>query len=204
MWAPEGWNIPVSTPIHSKQTSSIFFPHALVPYVIRPSLGRTLILRWFLFYLDRVTYESGVFRWFELNEIVLHFNVSTRQLYNIIIIRCKNFTWYMYITLCFSETLYKPQPWARIFLCITVTSLWARWRLKSPASRLFTQPFNQVQIKENTKARRHWPLCGEFTGNSPVAGEFPADMANNAEYFSIWWRHHGIQNAAYYIVTTVF
>ena len=24
-------------------------------------------------------------------------------------------------------------------------------------------PFIQVQIKENIKAPRHWPLCGEFT-----------------------------------------
>ena len=34
-----------------------------------------------------------------------------------------------------------------------------------PASRLFTQPFIQTQIKENIKAPRHWPLCGEFTGD---------------------------------------
>ena len=47
-----------------------------------------------------------------------------------------------------------------------------RWRrngrdcvLKSPASRLFTQPFIQTQIKENIKSPRHWPLCGEFTGD---------------------------------------
>ena len=39
------------------------------------------------------------------------------------------------------------------------------WRLKSPASPLFTQPFIRVQIKENIKAPRHWPLCGEFTGD---------------------------------------
>ena len=25
----------------------------------------------------------------------------------------------------------------------------------------------------------------------PVTGEFPAQMASNAENFSIWWRHHG-------------
>ena len=50
-------------------------------------------------------------------------------------------------------------------LCITVTSQWARWRLKSPASQLFTQPFIQVQIKENIKVQRHLPLCGEFTGD---------------------------------------
>ena len=40
--------------------------------------------------------------------------------------------------------------------------------------------------KKNIKAPRHWPLCGEFTGT----GEFPAQMASNAENVSIWWRHH--------------
>ena len=34
---------------------------------------------------------------------------------------------------------------------ITVTPLWARWRPKSPVSRLFTQPFILAQIKENIK-----------------------------------------------------
>ena len=35
-------------------------------------------------------------------------------------------------------------------------------------SRLFTQPFIQTQIKENIKAPRHWPLCGEFTGERGI------------------------------------
>ena len=69
---------------------------------------------------------------------------------------------------------------------ITVTSQWAQYRLKSPAPPLFTQPFSQTQFKENIKAPRHWPLCG----NSPWTGEFPAQMASNAENVSIWWRHH--------------
>ena len=30
-------------------------------------------------------------------------------------------------------------------------------------------------------------LC---VGNSPVTGEFPTQMASNAENVSIWWRHH--------------
>ena len=77
--------------------------------------------------------------------------------------------------------LVKPPPLS----IITVTSWWARWRLRSPASRLFIQPFIQAQIKENIKAPRHWSLCGEFTG------EFPAQRASNAENVSIWWRHHG-------------
>ena len=48
---------------------------------------------------------------------------------------------------------------------LTVTSYRARWRLKSRASSMFTQPFIQEQIKENIKASRHWLLCGEFSGD---------------------------------------
>ena len=40
-----------------------------------------------------------------------------------------------------------------------------RWRLKSSAWRLFTQPFIRAQIRENIKALRLWPLWGEFTGD---------------------------------------
>ena len=39
--------------------------------------------------------------------------------------------------------------------------------IKPPASQLFTQPFSQVQIKENIKASRHWPLYGGIH-RSPV------------------------------------
>ena len=70
---------------------------------------------------------------------------------------------------------------------ITMPSQWPRRRLKSPASRLFTQSFIRAQIKENIKAPRHWPLCGEITRT----GEFPAQRASNAENVSIWWRHYG-------------
>ena len=56
-------------------------------------------------------------------------------------------------------------PGKMLVISITVTSQLARWRLQSSASRLFTQPFIYAQIKENIKAPRHWPLCGEFTGD---------------------------------------
>ena len=48
--------------------------------------------------------------------------------------------------------------------------------------------FIQTQIKENIKAPRHWPLCGEFIATD----EFPAQRASNAENGPIWWRHHEI------------
>ena len=40
--------------------------------------------------------------------------------------------------------------------------------------------------KETSKLR----VTGLCAGNSPVTGEFPAQMANNTENVSIWWRHH--------------
>ena len=46
--------------------------------------------------------------------------------------------------------------------------------------------------------RRRWKktsklrVTGLWAGNSPVSGEFPAQMASNAENVSIWLRHHVI------------
>ena len=70
---------------------------------------------------------------------------------------------------------------------ITVTSKWVWWRLKSPASGLFNQPFIQAQIKENIR------VTDLSSGNSPVTGELSSQMASNADNVSIWWRHHVIR-----------
>ena len=40
--------------------------------------------------------------------------------------------------------------------------------------------------KKTSKSR----VTGLCAGNSPGTGEFPAQMASNAENVSIWWRHH--------------
>ena len=40
--------------------------------------------------------------------------------------------------------------------------------------------------KKTSKLR----VAGLCAGNSPGTGEFPAQMASNAENVSIWWRHH--------------
>ena len=49
-----------------------------------------------------------------------------------------------------------------------------------------TQSFTQAQMKKTLKVH----VIGHWAGNSPVTGEFPAQMASDAEYVSIWWRHH--------------
>ena len=76
-----------------------------------------------------------------------------------------------------------------------------RWHLKSPASRLFTQPFVDAQIIENIKALPHWPLWGEFTGDRwiPPPPPPPPTKASDAENVSIWWRHHGITRQEFYL-----
>ena len=38
-------------------------------------------------------------------------------------------------------------------------------------------------------------VTGLCAGNSLVTGEFPSQMASNAEKVSIWWRHHGLVDA---------
>ena len=63
------------------------------------------------------------------------------------------------------------QPW-RIWINGPHTSITLKWRHNGcdgvanhhPGDCLFNR-FVQAQIKENIKAPRHWPLCGEFTGN---------------------------------------
>ena len=52
-----------------------------------------------------------------------------------------------------------------------------RWRLKSPALRLFIQSFMQAQIKKKPSKFRVTGLCA---GTSPLTGEFPAQRASNA------------------------
>ena len=54
-----------------------------------------------------------------------------------------------------------------------------------PHDCLFNRLFRR-RSKETSKLR----VTGLCAGNSPGTGEFPAQMASNAENVSIWWRHH--------------
>ena len=38
--------------------------------------------------------------------------------------------------------------------------------------------YSTVQIKENIKALRHWPLCGEFTGDRWILLTRASDVEN--------------------------
>ena len=45
-------------------------------------------------------------------------------------------------------------------------------------------------FRRRSKKTSKLHVTGLCVGNSPGTGEFPAQMASNAENVSIWWRHH--------------
>ena len=49
--------------------------------------------------------------------------------------------------------------------------------------------FNRLSGRRSKKTSKPC-VTGLCTGNSPGTGEFPAQMASNAETVSIWWRYH--------------
>ena len=54
-----------------------------------------------------------------------------------------------------------------------------------PRDCLLNRPF--MRRSKKTPKLRVTGLCAR---NSPVTGEFPAQMPSNAETVSLWWRHH--------------
>ena len=75
----------------------------------------------------------------------------------------------------------------------TGTSL--RWRHNGRDSVSNLQPHDcLLNLLFRRRSKNTWKLrvTGLCAGNSPVTGEFPSQMASNAENVSIWWRHHDI------------
>ena len=58
----------------------------------------------------------------------------------------------------------------------------------------------RCRSKKTSKLR----VTGLCAGNSPGTGEFPAQMASNAENVSIWWRHHGFHCYFVLIIAIVY
>ena len=52
---------------------------------------------------------------------------------------------------------------------------------------VYSTVYSDADQRKKSKLR----VTGLCVGNSPVTGEFPAQMASKAENVSIWWRHNG-------------
>ena len=70
-----------------------------------------------------------------------------------------------------------------------------RWRHNGHDSVSDHQPrdglLNRL-FRRRSKKTSKLRVTGLCAGNSPGTGEFPAQMASNAENVSIWWRHHAL------------
>ena len=55
-----------------------------------------------------------------------------------------------------------------------------------------TVVYSTVYPGADQRKKSRLRVTGLCAGNSPGTGEFPAQMASNAENVSIWWRHHDI------------
>ena len=78
-----------------------------------------------------------------------------------------------------------------VYHSATLTSL--RWRHHGRDSVSSHQPHDCLLnrlFRRRSKKTPKLRVTGLCAGNSPVTGEFPAQMASNAENVSIWWRHH--------------
>ena len=104
---------------------------------------------------------------------------------------------WIFCTVIFKVICYiQPISWIFLFLfmnsCIHPVSL--HWRHNGHDSVLNHQPHDCLLnrlFRRRSKKRSKLRITGLCVGNSPETGEFPAQMASNAENISIWWRHHG-------------
>ena len=59
-------------------------------------------------------------------------------------------------------------------------------------------------FRRRSKKASKLRVNGLCVGNSPVTGEFPAQMASNAENVSIWWRHRAVNEMAVIMASPLF
>ena len=83
-------------------------------------------------------------------------------------------------------------------------SLSLQWRHNGCDGVWNHQPYGCILnrlYRRRSKKTSKLRVTGLFAGNSPVTGEFPTQMASNAENGSIWWRHHMMTPPTFFTVT---
>ena len=92
--------------------------------------------------------------------------------------------WYLLSGYLITSKHTKPLRWRHNGWCDSVSN-------HQPHDCLLSRLFRR-RSKKSSKLR----VTGLCAGNSLGTGEFPAQMASNAENVSIWWRHH---NKTHYV-----
>ena len=93
---------------------------------------------------------------------------------------------------------HKPKYLACVAGCSLLGSTALRWRHNGCDSVSNHQPRECLLRRLITSKKiSKFRVTGLCAGNSPETGEFPEQMASNAENVSIWWRHHGDRKIIY-------
>ena len=81
-----------------------------------------------------------------------------------------------------------------------------RWRHNEQDGVSNHQPYHCLLnrlVRRRSKKTSKLRVTGLCARNSPGTGEFPAQMASNAENVSIWWRHHGLSLIPAWVRTSI-
>ena len=107
---------------------------------------------------------------------------------------------YMYRHFFLSSPRYLLAIGLKLLHWIALTKTPLHWRHNDHDSVSNHQPHHCLlsrlfgrRSKKTSKLR----VAGLCAGNSPGIGEFPAQMASNAENVSIWWRHHEVNSSSH-------
>ena len=77
-----------------------------------------------------------------------------------------------------------------ISYCINISLQWRHNERNGISKHQPRDCLHSRLIRPRSKKTPRLCVTGLCAGDSPVTGEFPAQMASNAENVSIWWRHH--------------
>ena len=74
--------------------------------------------------------------------------------------------------------------------CVLATLQWRHDECDGVSNHQYFDCLLNRLFRRRSKKTSMLCVTGFCEGNSPVTGEFPSQWASNAEYISIWWRHH--------------
>ena len=144
--------------------------------------GHTLLY----FYVVSLGSVDIYFTSLEIYCLVLFCFVVVAFCYDITIsewVRVINLPTFRVVSLVFGNRIAHDYPWDNPL----------QWRHKEHDGVSNHQPHDCLLnrlFRSRSKSTSNLRVTGLCVWNSPITGEFPAPMANNAENVSIWWRHH--------------
>ena len=105
--------------------------------------------------------------------------------------QCGNRRWLWNIARYISTIMHTVDVFSCFVVISFLTSLWRHNGRDGVSNHQHHDCLLNRSFRPRSKKTSKLRVTGLRAGYSPVTGEFPAQMASNAENVSIWWRHHG-------------